>query len=78
MTLKEKYYGRIIGLIVLLAGLSIFLTGCFDLDQEVWITADPENSYMRATITTTSEEIYNLLKESMSEEYREPKIHPLS
>jgi hypothetical protein len=70
----KRYYVRAPGLVLLLAGLTIFLTGCFDLDQEVWITTDPENSYMRATITTTSEEIYNLLKESMSEEYEDGEV----
>jgi len=70
----NTYYLRALGLVLLLTGLTIFLTGCFDLDQEVWITANPENSYMRATITTTSEEIYNLLKDSMSKDYEENEV----
>jgi hypothetical protein len=70
----NRYYVRAPGLVLLLAGLTIFLTGCFDLDQEVWITADPENSYSRATITTTSEELYEFLKDSMSEEYEEDEV----
>jgi len=70
----KTYYLRALGSVLLLTGLTIFLTGCFDLDQEVWITADPENSYSRATITTHSEELYSFLKDSMSEQYEEDEV----
>ena len=70
----DTYSLRALGLVLLLTGLTIFLSGCFDLDQEVWITADPENSYSRATITTHSEELYSFLKDSMSEQYEEDEV----
>jgi len=67
-------YLRIIGLIGLLLGLTLFLSGCFDLYQEVWIASDPEESRMKGTITTTSEEIYDLLKDMTSSEYEEDEL----
>ena len=71
---KLKYLAKILGLVGLVAGLLLFLTGCFDLDQEIWVTEDPENSYSRATITTDSEEIYELMQGSMTEDYEDEEL----
>ena len=65
---------RLIVLASLVVGLTLFLTGCFDLEQQVWITSDPDNSFMEATITTSSEEVYDLLKDSTAGEFEEDEI----
>ena len=65
---------RFIVLASLVVGLTLFITGCFDLEQQVWITSNPDNSFMEASITTTSEEVYNLLKDSMAREFEEDEI----
>lgn len=59
---KLKSSLRIVGLLVLLFTLVLFLTGCFDVYQEVWIGADPADTTMRATFTMYSEEIFEMLK----------------
>ncbi len=63
---KLKNSFRVTGLTVLVLALTLFLTGCFDIYQEIWVGIDPENSSMRATFTTTSEEIYEMMKASLT------------
>ncbi len=63
---KFKKPLRAAGFSLLLLTLVFFLTGCFDVYQEIWIGTDPEESTMRATFTTYSEEIFEMMKTAIT------------
>ncbi len=53
---------HVAGLGILLLTLVLLLTGCFDIHQVIWLGTEVEDSSMRVTFTTTSEEIFQMLK----------------